>query len=379
MVSRIGKEIELSPVEMASRYSSRALYNLAAGSPDPSTIPVGEIMNSYDRVLSDLGPRALGYPGAGGQESLVKEIENFLPFLGLSIRKGERLVVTSGAQHAIELIAKYLLENEVVVAENPTFVETLTPMKLRSSVVLPVSLDERGMSVDELESLTRTVKVSIVYIIPNCHNPAGVTTCLERRKRLAELAEERNFYILEDDPYRPISTGVPPPVKSFDNNGRVIYVSTFSKILAPGLRIGFILANQEVAEKLALLEQNDFSTSTINQYVVADLLKRGVIQGRTEQLSSHYGRKMKILVESLRENRLDDFNPPSCGFFLLLNLHKDADSVFHTALTKGLLFVPAGPFFLRGGETYARLSVAVAQEEHIVKGVRVLKEVLSQD
>jgi len=376
LVSRIGKEIELSPVEMASRHSTHVNYNLASGSPDPVTIPVDEIRRSYNTVLEEMGPKALGYPGAGGQAALVKEIERFLPHLGLNKSDG-KVVVTSGAQHAIELVSKYLLEGDVVASENPTFVETLSPIKLRSSAVLPVSLDGEGISIEELDTLSKMVKVSLVYTIPTCHNPAGVTMCEERRKALVEMAEQRDFYVLEDDPYRPIATNVPPPVKAFDKSGRVIYVSSFSKVLAPGLRVGFVVANEVIAEKLSLLEQNDFSTSTLNQYVLADLLKREVIQDRTERLSSHYRKKMELLVDSLEENSLTDFHSPSCGFFLLLNLHLNSNYVFQRALERGLLFVPAKPFFLRGGETFARLSIAAANEKDIVQGVSTLKRLLA--
>ncbi|WP_062111133.1 PLP-dependent aminotransferase family protein [Sulfolobus acidocaldarius] len=412
MVSRIGKEIELSPVEMGSQIAKKVEINLASGTPDPRLMPIKEIRQAYDEVLEEFGSKVLFYPGAGGQEELKKEIENnFLPYIDSGI-KGN-VVVTSGAQHAVELLAKYFLEDDTIAVENPTFIETFTPLKLRSNVVLPVSLDEGGIKIDELELLLKVGKIRLLYVIPNCHNPAGVTMCEERRKILVELADKYDFCILEDDPYKPIAgvtpmtiksldrngrviyissfskiiapgeddpykpiAGVTPmTIKSLDRNGRVIYISSFSKIIAPGLRVGFIVSSsEEVSNKISLIEQMDFSTSTINQFVIARLLKKGIVRERMKNLHSYYKEKMKTLIDSLHDKGFKDFNEPQCGFFLLLDLKKDSWKVFNEAVKLGLSFVPAKPFYLRGGETMARLSISVATEEQIKEGVKRLRD-----
>ncbi len=304
---------------------------MASGSPDPATIPVKEIEKAYQEVLAAKGSSSLFYPGAGGQQELIDEISRYLPEIG--IRSKDPVVVTSGAQHGIELLSKYLLDNDPIIVENPTFVETFSAMKLRSSVVLPVNIDSKGISVDELDKLTRITRPEVVYVIPNCHNPE-VNLSDERRKRIAEIAEERGFYVIEDDPYRPIAGCTPSPIKDYDKAGRVIHVSSFSKILAPGLRIGFIIANKEIAEKVSLLEQLDFSTSTINQYIVSYLLKTGLVTSRSKNLHLHYATKMKVLIDSLTDAGLTDFNEPTCGFFLLLDLKRDAFRVLEEANKK---------------------------------------------
>jgi DNA-binding transcriptional MocR family regulator len=374
MVSRIGREIEISPVELASQIAKRVEINLASGSPDPRVMPIKEIKESYNEVLEEYGPKVLFYPGAGGQEELIKEIEtNYLHLLGLN-KGNDVVVITSGAQHAIELLAKYFLEGDTIAVENPTFIETFTPLKLRSNVVIPISMDKDGISVNELEQILKIVKIKLLYVIPNCHNPAGVNLSYDKRKELVELAEKYDFYILEDDPYKPISGTNLPPIKSLDMSGRAIYISSFSKVIAPGLRIGFILANKEIAEKISLLEQMDFSTSTINQYVVARLIRKGVVKERMSWLGSYYRNKMKVLVDSLNDAGFNDFNEPKCGFFLLLDLHKDSWRVFEESVKLGLSFVPAKPFFLRGGDTMARLSISVSSEDEIREGVRRLRK-----
>ncbi|QKR00011.1 PLP-dependent aminotransferase family protein [Metallosphaera tengchongensis] len=375
MVSRIGKEIELSPVEMGSRIGRTVEINMASGTPDPRTIPVNEIRDTFQEVLDEIGSKSLFYPGAGGQQDLIEEIEKYLPRLGIS--KMGRVVVTSGAQHALELISKYLLQDDIIAVENPTFVETFMALKLRSAVSLPIYLDKDGISIEELEKVTKIVKPKLVYTIPNCHNPAGVNMSEDRRKRLVELSEERDFFIVEDDPYRPIAGCLPKPIKEYDRSGKVIYVSSFSKILAPGLRIGFVFADEIIGEKLSLLEQLDFSTSTLNQYVIAKILRKGLIYSRMESLSLHYKEKMGVLVDSLMDAGFHNFNVPKCGFFLLVDLGVNADVVLNETAKRGLSFVPAKAFFLRGGDTMARLSITMPSEEQIKSGVKILKDVVS--
>lgn len=375
MVSRYGKEIEISPVELASQIAKRVKINLAAGAPSPKMIPLREIKEAYDEVIEELKAKALAYPGAGGQEDLIKEIvKNYLPILDINLKSNERVVITSGAQHAIELLSKYFIEGDKIAVENPTFVETLNPLRLRSSSVIPIDLEQDGMDIEELEKFLRNEKVSLIYVIPNCHNPAGINYSECKRKALVELAEKYNFYIIEDDPYRPIGGLLPTPIKNYDKEGRVIYVGSFSKIIAPGLRVGFIIAREDIAEKISLLEQLDFSTSTINQYVVSKLIEKGVVMERVKGLYEYYKDKMKTLIDELRNRGFNNFNEPKCGFFLLLDLKKDSWKVFKKAVEKGLSFVPAKPFFLKGGDTMARLSISIASKEEIIEGVKILRE-----
>ncbi|MGC9105165.1 MAG: PLP-dependent aminotransferase family protein [Thermoprotei archaeon] len=375
MVSRIGREVELSPVELGSQTAKRVEINLASGSPDPRVMPIREIREAYNYVIENYGAKSLFYPGAGGQEVLIERAWEYAEFLGVKRNKGDRLVVTSGAQHAIELLSLYFLDgNGRIAVENPTFVETFQPMKLLSSVVFPITVDSKGMRIEELEQVVKLTKIDFVYVIPNCHNPAGVNLDEERKKYLVELASKYDFYVIEDDPYRTIACDLGEPIKNYDREGRVIYVTTFSKVIAPGLRVGFFIANEEIANKVALMEQMDFSTSTLNQYVVARLLETKVPQSRRRQLYEYYGRKMKVMKDELASRGLKDYNEPKCGFFLLLDTHKNSQRVFQEAVKRGVSVVDAKPFFLRGGDTMLRLSVAVETEEKIAEGVRRLKE-----
>lgn len=379
MVSRIGREIEISPVELASRIARNNgdSINLAGGSPDPRTIPHLELRQIYHKVIEEYGAKAFAYPGAGGQEILIEALRSYLRHKGIATDH-DGIVITSGAQHAINLIAEYFLSSGSTVAvENPTFIETFTSLKLRTSVVHPIDLQEDGIDVDRLDLVTKLSKVELVYIIPNCHNPAGVTLSIEKRKRLVELAEDRDFYIIEDDPYRPLSHNLPQSVKELDYDSRVLYVGTFSKVLAPGLRVGYIVGPREITDRLALMEQMDFSTSTVNQYVIAEALTTGLIDKREEWLHSHYNRKVEILSRSLEEAGIS-YRKPSCGYFVLSDIGVDSWKSLEQASGAGVLYTPASPFFMRGGETMARLSASMESCDRIREGVRRLSEVLKK-
>jgi DNA-binding transcriptional MocR family regulator len=377
--SRMGKEITLSPVELGSQMAKKVKINLASGNPDPKVMPINEIKDAYNQVIQEYGFKSLIYPGAGGQEDLIYNVNKFfLPMLGLNKKDDDMTVITSGAQHAMELVSKYFLEYDPIGVENPTFVETFNALKLRSSINFPFDVMNDGIDTASLRTVLEITRIKLLYVIPNCHNPAGVNMSLEKRKEIAELAHEYDFVIIEDDPYRPIAGEVPPPIKSFDSYGNVIYLGSFSKILAPGLRVGFALGEKKTMEKVSLLEQLDFSTSTINQYVVSRLLKTGVVKSLSEKMSSHYRKKMNVMIDALNQEGLTSFNRPSCGFFLLLDLHKDSWSVFKKAIERGLSFVPAKPFFLKGGENMARLSVTNVEEDKIREGISILKESVNQ-
>jgi|ECHnycMinimDraft_1075156.scaffolds.fasta_scaffold00020_26 DNA-binding transcriptional MocR family regulator len=375
-INRIG----LSAVEEVSRISKRGRYiNLAGGSPDRRYYPKDDILELYKEVINEFGMNSLGYPGAGGSGELRQAINEWLNEIGV---KAGNIIVTSGAQHAIKLLAELLLnEDNQFCTENPTFIETFYPLKFSSEWYFAINMDEQGMIVQELEQkLRRGFKPKLVYIIPTCHNPTGITMISERRKFLAELAEEHDFYVLEDDPYRPIAQKVPEPVFNY-NSDRLIYIGSFSKILVPGLRIGFIVTKrEEISNKLEILEQMDFSTSTINQLVIAKAIKKGLLRERNKTLPKVYENKMKILIDTLRDNGVYDFIEPSCGFYLLLRVKgKDSKVIMRRLMEKGVLVVPAKQFFVGGGgEDTLRVSIGPSSEEDIKEGGKILAKTIKE-
>lgn len=370
---RVGR----SPIERVSQLLGKDVINLAGGSPDPELIPKEKLREAYCEVVDEHGASAFFYPGAGGLEELVAELEKWCGHLNIG---GGEIVVTSGAQHAITLLCGALLSPQDEYAhENPTFVETMNPFAYYGGRGIPIPIDGEGMRTDLLEEALRSgrARPKLVYVVPTAHNPSGVSMGLERRKHLAELAERYGFTIVEDDPYRPISEPKPTIYSLTPEN--VVYVGSLSKALAPGLRIGFVVTRSHaLAEKLKDLEQMDFSTSTVNQLVAAKVLSSGYVQARLEEYRRHYQEKREALLRALGERGLKPLYAPKEGFFCLVEVGEDPEALLLKALRAGVAFVPAAEFFYDGsGKNTIRLSVGPAPKSRIAEGVERLAKAAS--
>ncbi|WP_048062939.1 PLP-dependent aminotransferase family protein [Caldivirga maquilingensis] len=368
--------VDWSPVELASRLTRRGVaYNFASGSPDPGLIPVIDVKEAAEDVLSEYGSGALSYPGAGGLRELRVEVSRYLrEYLGINA-DWRSIIVTSGAQHAIKLLTQLLVRRGVrVYVEDPTFYETLSPFRFQGGRVIGVSLTNEGMLVNEVVKVIK--EGDIVYTIPNCHNPTGVCMSDDNRRMLIEASEEKGFLIIEDDPYTVLSLKAPRPLRSVSSN--VIYVGTFSKILGPGLRIGFIVAPNWLRGHLERLEQHDFSTSTLTQLIVYKLLRSNTVDKVLGKARGIYEEKLRTLI-----NALDEYLPnalqfkPACGFYALVRLGVDAERLLRTTAKVGLTYVPARRFFINGGfPDAARLSIGAIRPERIEDGVKLLSSLI---
>ena len=197
--------VEWSPVELASRLSRRGIrFNFASGSPDPGLVPLSRIREAVEHVLSEYGTGALAYPGAGGFKGLRVEVARYLgDYLGISADWRD-VVITSGAQHAIKLLAQLLVRRGVrVYVEDPTFYETLAPFRFQGGRVVGIRVTNNGMDIGQLAKAVD--EGGVVYTIPSCHNPTGVSMSEESRRELVKLAEERELVVVEDDPYTILS------------------------------------------------------------------------------------------------------------------------------------------------------------------------------
>ncbi len=368
--------VDWSPVELASRLSKRGVsYNFASGSPDPSLIPVADVKEAVEDVLNEYGSSALSYPGAGGLRELRVEVSRYLSeYLGINA-DWRSIIITSGAQHAIKLLTQLLVRRGTrVYVEDPTFYETLAPFRFQGAKVIGVPITNDGMPVGDLTKVIR--EGDIVYTIPNCHNPTGVCMSEDNRRMLIEAFEERGFLIIEDDPYTVLSLNAPRPLRAINSN--IIYVGTFSKLLGPGLRIGFVVAPSWLRGSLERLEQHDFSTSTLTQLVAYRLLKGNTVGRVLSKVRGFYEGKLRILI-----NALDKYMPnslqfkPICGFYALIRLGVDAERLLRVAVRAGLTYVPARRFFINGNfPDAARLSIGVIRPERIEDGVKLLSSII---
>ncbi|BDR92992.1 PLP-dependent aminotransferase family protein [Vulcanisaeta souniana] len=367
-----------SPVELASRLVKRGItYNFASGSPDPSLLPINDVKRSFETVYENYGTAILAYPGAGGLRELRIEVSRYLNE-NLNINANWRdIIITAGAQHAIKLLSQLLIRRRTAIyTENPTFVETVAPMRYEGARLIGVPISDDGMDTHELEKLAKNNGPGIVYTVPNCHNPTGVSLSRDKRKHLLEIADRYELRIIEDDPYTPLHSNAEPALKSMEND--VIYVGTLSKILGPGLRIGFVVTSGRLRNNLEMIEQHDFATSTLTQYIVYDLLRRGVANRVIHNARRLYPRKLRELVDSL-----NDYLPgaimynPYCGFYSFIRTQINAWDLLRKSIRQGVAFVPGDRFFIDAGkQDTARLSIGSIRTELIRDGVKVLSSII---
>lgn len=367
-----------SPVELASRLAKRGVkYNFASGSPDPSLIPIDDVRESFYKIYEEYGSAILAYPGAGGLRELRIELSKYVE-RNLNINTVWRdIIVTAGAQHAIKLLSQLLMSRKTIVyTENPTFVETIAPMSFQGARIVGIPIDKDGMNTYELEALVKKHGSGIVYTIPNCHNPTGTSMSRDRRKHLLEIAERYELKIIEDDPYTSLYPNVEPPLRSMNDD--IIYVSTLSKILGPGLRIGFVIANGKLRNDLEKIEQHDFAASTLTQYLIYDLLRRGIAEKVIKRARELYPKKLGELIDALSEYLPSAFIlKPYCGFYALINTGINAWDLLRRSIKQGIAFVPGDRFFVNGdGRSTIRLSIGSIRLDIIREGIEELSKII---
>ncbi len=253
------------------------IISFGGGYPDPDIFPIEKLRKVFDSVLLNNGRQALQYTTSEGLPSLRQKLA------ARSIRAGvpckmENIFIIQGAQQGLDVVAKMFIDRgDVIITENPTFIGALIAFNPYEPKYVAVSMDDEGLKTDELEqALKDNPKTKFIYTIPDFQNPTGISMSLARRKRIVELANEYDVMVLEDSPYREIrfEGETIPSIKSFDTEGRVIQVCSFSKILCPGMRLGWLIAEAELAEKLCLLKMAaDTQNSTLNMYAANSFME----------------------------------------------------------------------------------------------------------
>lgn len=377
--------------ELLKITEGRKVISLAGGLPDPQTFPKDELKGIINKILSENGDRALQYSPTKGIGELRSELTNFLNCRGVPINNSDDIIVTSGSQQALHIIALTLINpRDYVVMELPSYLGAINAFRLSEPNFVGIPLDDDGMNVDILEARLRRLygegkTVKLVYTIPIAHNPAGVTMSLQRRKHLIELSEKYDFIIVEDDPYssftyEPSDT---TSLKSLDRSNRVIYLSTLSKILAPGLRIGWIAASKEMVDVFERCKQSlDLHTSTFAQFISLEAIKSGVVKSVIERAKVIYKRKKDIMLEALEKYLVPGcwWSKPVGGLFIMLRLPREdlnTSKMLFEAIDAGVAYVPGGSFYVDGsGANTMRLNFSFPKEEDISEGIRILSSVV---
>ncbi|MCY4355526.1 MAG: PLP-dependent aminotransferase family protein [Truepera sp.] len=356
------------------------VISFAGGLPAPALFPIERIREASDRVLAQQGERALQYSTTEGYPPLRAWAAEQLPGTD-----AERVQIVSGSQQALDLVAKALLDpGDRVVLAAPTYMGALRAFDPYQPEYLTVASDEDGLLPDSLEAaLKRSPK--LVYVIPNFDNPRGTTMSLERRRNLIESADRYGVLIFEDDPYGQLRfEGEPLPSLFELAPDRVVYSSTLSKTVAPGLRIAWLVAAPELLEQLTRIKQAaDLHTSTLGQMVAHAVVEGDFLAEQLPRIRSYYHRQRDAMLAALDTHLPSSVHStrPEGGMFLWLTLPVGSDGLelLQSAARRGVAYVPGAPFFADGsGLNTLRLSYSVASLELIERGVATLGAVLTE-
>ncbi len=368
------------------------IISLAGGLPAPELLPVRELTDIVRGVVDSYGWRVLQYSPTKGVSIFLEALKEFMKSHNVHLGPEDDVIATTGSQEAIYLLARVLLDpGDIVVIEEPSYLTAIQVFRQYGVKFVAIPIDDEGMITEKLEEELKRLRregrtPKLVYTMPSCHNPAGVTMSYERRKHLLELAESYDLLVIEDDPYsyiafKPIGA---PPLKSMDDSGRVIYVSTFSKILSPGLRLGWVAASKQLISKLEVAKQAvDLHTSTLSQYIAAEALKRGIVDEIIEKAKRVYEAKCKAMLNALETYMPEGvrWTKPVGGLFVWSWLPKGISSrrLLEVALRKGVAFVPGDAFYpCGGGENTMRLNYSFPSIEEIWEGVKRLGDAVKE-
>ena len=368
------------------------VISFAGGLPAPEVFPIEEFQEACIRVLRDRGPQALQYGSTEGYAPLREMIAANTARLGFKVTP-DNILITSGSQQALDLLGKIFINpGDRIVTESPTYLGALQAWNAYGAEYVPVRSDNDGMCTDELEETLR-YGPKFIYCLPNFQNPTGTTLAIERRKQLVQLADRYGVPIIEDDPYGQLryeGHDLPSVVclddKIHENkdcySGNVIYLSTFSKILAPGLRLAWVVAPVEVIHKLTQAKQSaDLHTATFNQFVVNEVIQNGFLDRHIQKIIACYRERRDVMLDSLVEFMPDGvcWTHPQGGLFLWATLpsHMTSASIFTEAVAEKVAFVPGDSFFPAGDvKNTMRLNFSNSNPLQIAAGIERLARVI---
>jgi 2-aminoadipate transaminase len=385
------KYIKSSAIRELLKLTQRPeVISFAGGLPAPEVFPIKEFSEACQRVLAEKGKEALQYGATEGYGPLRELIAANMMRYGI-VATPDNVMLTSGSQQALDLIAKLLINRgDRILIEAPTYLGALQAFAVFGAEYVSVPIDHDGLRTDLLDEALRSGP-KFMYLLPNFQNPGGVTLSRERREELVYMSNKYGVPIIEDDPYGQLryeGEHVPPLVMMDRVNlrrdyeyklGNVIYMSTFSKTLAPGLRLGWIVAPPDVIAKLVQLKQGaDLHTSTFNQIVTYEVAKNGFLDEHAKQIRTVYRERRDAMLAAL-----DEFFPeevtwtrPQGGLFLWVTLPNkmDSEELFNTALKNNVAFVPGTSFYPEGeeGKRHMRLNFSYMECDRIHEGVRRL-------
>jgi len=392
----IGKNAELFKAseirELLKVVEARKVISFAGGYPDPQTLPREALAKIAYEVILNQGDKALQYAPTKGVTVFRETLLKFLRDVGVKVAGEDDIIVTTGSQQGLDLISRTIIDpGDYIVTENPTYLAALTAFRTARPNIVGIPVDERGMRTEVLEDKLRELRsqgkrVKFVYTVPVAHNPTGITMSLERKKHLIELASQFDFIVFEDDPYSffVFDEADVTKLKTLDSEGRVVYMGTLSKILSPGLRLGWALGPRQLIDVFERAKQSmDLNTTTLSQFIAKEAIERGVVAETIERAKRVYRVKRDTMVESLSENMVENswWVKPVGGLFIMVWLPEQVDTkaMLQEAANEGVVYVPGESFFVDGsGKNTMRLNFSYPKVEEIRTGVEIIGRIVKR-
>ncbi|MGN0633989.1 MAG: PLP-dependent aminotransferase family protein [Oscillospiraceae bacterium] len=385
--------LQASAIREILKYSADPqVISFAAGSPAPEALPVRELEQLSAELLEDEPSIALQYGVTEGYTPLRDEVKKILAARGCFDPEYDEVIITSGAQQANELSAKVLCnEGDTILAESPSFIGSLNAFKSYHVDLQGITLETDGVNLSELEEKLKSGNVKLVYLIPNFQNPTGNTMSWEKRVKAFELCEKYNAVILEDNPYGDLRFDGEdiPSIKTLDKEGRVIYSGTFSKILSPGIRVGYVCAHKDIIQKIVVCKQvADVHTTMWSQMLAYRFLKKYDLSEHLANLRKVYKHKTELMLSQIKKNFPEsiEYTKPQGGLFIWCTLPEGTTTQqmveFCTTAVKDykIAVVPGTAFTIsETDETRSfRMNFSTPKDEDIIKGCEILGRLLKK-
>ena len=381
--------------ELLKHASMPGVISLGGGMPDPNNFPFDEVKSVINKWDNKKAMAAMQYGPTNGYPPLVDALTNRMIEKKNINMTNQQLVITVGAQQAIFLMAKIFIDpDDIIIIEEPSFIGAIAAFLSNSAKLVCAPLDDDGVDIEYLENLIKKLKaqgkkIKFFYTIPNFQNPAGVTMSGKKRKALYELSLKYNLVILEDDPYGDLyfteSSNNYIPIKAFGNDAPIVYLGSFSKILCPGFRLGWLVGANPIIDKITLAKQSlDACSSSFGQVIAFDYLKASLIDDYLIKMRKIYKNKKDIMLKNIRKflpKEVKATNPDG-GFYIYLDLPDgiSADKVFNKSFEQKIAFVTGEPFCIDPveGNKHIRLSYSNSTEDEINKSIEVIGKAIKE-
>lgn len=363
------------------------MISFGGGLPSADSFPMEDLKSILHELTDNLTPGLLQYGETEGYMPLREEVVKLMATKGVHVPVDD-VLITSGSQQGLDLVAKsFINPGDKVVVESPTYLAALQTFRMYGAEFIEAPVDVDGVIAEELDKILSSESgVKLIYMIPSFQNPSGRSISTERRKAIMEVVQKYDVILIEDAPYEDLkyTDEVYPSMKSMDTTGQVLYFGSFSKVITPGFRLGYSVAAEPILSRMIIGKQScDLNCSVFTQAILAEYLKRGLLPEHLEKINAEYKAKRDLMLATLEETMPEGvtWTHPEGGLFLWLELpmHMSTNDMFLSAVEKKVAYV-AGDSFYAAGEPHnaMRINFSNATPENIVKGIKILAEVIKE-